>query len=270
VYVPTCPTFSAIVVLERDAGTAMPTVVGVRDTKGDLFQRPLLVLLDFLAGTCCPLPPPLLIKPLQEKMPESGEKLSESGEKLPESSTNTSADEQTVSIVVLSLLLDVSLLANVAVVAGRRICERGNRLGGGHRISRGMVRAANAARERASAMGDQMSVNVRRMRQQTAANVHSTEESFRGLFSRPRAAATAGDVAVANNAPRLTPVDGVAAAVVVDVHPPPPVLPSTGTPRDERRPVVTPRRQAPPTPIIFRTGMEMLATVPEYNDSEDD
>jgi hypothetical protein len=133
-----------------------------------------------------------------------------------------------------------------------------------------VVRAAYAARERASAMRDQMSVNVRRMREQTTANVHSTEESIRGLFSRPRAAAAAGDVAEANNAPRLTPVDGVAAAVVVDVHPPPPVLPSTGTPRDERRPVVTPRRQAPPTPIIFRTGMEMLATVPEYNDSEDD
>jgi hypothetical protein len=243
VYVPTCPTFSAIVITERDSGTWLPTVVGVRDTKGDLFIRPLIVLLDFLAGTCCPLPPPLLLKPLPEKMPESGEKL-------PESSTNTFADDQTVSIVVLSLLLDVSLLTNVAVVAARRICERGNRLGDGdHGFSRGVVRAAYATRERAGAMRDQMSVNLRRMREQTTANVHSAEESIRGLFARPRAASAAADVVGANNA-----VGG--AAVSVDVHPPPTLPP--GTPRDERRPVVTPRRQAPPTPLLFRSGTDLI------------
>jgi hypothetical protein len=235
VYVPTCPTFSAIVITERDSGTWLPTVVGVRDTKGDLFIRPLIVLLDFLAGTCCPLPPPLLLKPLPEKMPESGEKL-------PESSTNTFADDQTVSIVVLSLLLDVSLLTNVAVVAARRICERGNRLGDGdHGFSRGVVRAAYATRERAGAMRDQMSVNLR----------HGGD-SIRGLFARRPAAA---DGENQSTPPPPPPVD--------DVPPPPqqqspPPRAPPRTPRDERRPVVTPRRQAPPTPLLFRSGTDLI------------
>jgi hypothetical protein len=218
-------------------------VLGLRGVTGGYFSRKLEEVLDFLAGTCCPLPPLL---PRVEKMPQSGE------EKMPESD-ESSADDQTVTIVVLAVLLDVSLLTNVAVAAGRRICQRGRRLGD-RTTGRMMERATEATRERARAL-----------RERTAENVRAAEAYVRELFARPADAAAVDDAAGAqNNAPTLPVGDEVVPPAVVDVHPPPPALPPQGTPRDERRPARA-TRQAPPTPILFHSGLDLIEAVREQD-----
>jgi hypothetical protein len=209
-------------------------VLGLRGVTGGYFSRKLEEVLDFLSGTCCPLPPLL---PRVEKMPQSGE------EKMPESD-ESSADDQTVTIVVLAVLLDVSLLTNVAVAAGRRICQRGRRLGD-RTTGRMMERATEATRERARAL-----------RERTAENVRAAEAYVRELFARPADAAAVDDAAGAQN--NTSPVDRV--DVPAEVHPPPPPPPFLPA-LDERRP----RRQAPPTPILFHSGLDLIEAVREQD-----